>query len=106
VTLNRVSLTAGSVTAPATTLAGTTPTTAIPTPDDGTGGADGGTAVTCHCTNSDEDTVGGAGGSDNGAGNPGTPSLGGVILPRFGGLVDYAAKAAICDLNSNSIGLT
>jgi hypothetical protein len=29
-----------------------------------------------------------------------------VILPRFGGLVDYAAKAASCDLNSNSIGLT
>jgi hypothetical protein len=29
-----------------------------------------------------------------------------LILPRFGGLVDYAANAAICDLNSNSIGLT
>jgi hypothetical protein len=30
----------------------------------------------------------------------------GLILPRFGGLVDYAAKAASWDLNSNSIGLT
>jgi hypothetical protein len=30
----------------------------------------------------------------------------GVIFPRFGGRSDYAANAAICDLNSNSIGLT
>jgi ubiquitin-conjugating enzyme E2 variant len=29
-----------------------------------------------------------------------------VIFPRFGGRSDYAANAAICDLNSNSIGLT
>jgi hypothetical protein len=29
-----------------------------------------------------------------------------MIFPRFGGRSDYAANAAICDLNSNSIGLT
>jgi hypothetical protein len=29
-----------------------------------------------------------------------------LIFPRFGGRSDYAANAAICDLNSNSIGLT
>jgi phosphomannomutase len=31
---------------------------------------------------------------------------GGMILPRFGGQSHYAAIAAVCDLNSNSIGLT
>jgi hypothetical protein len=29
-----------------------------------------------------------------------------VIFPRFGGQSDYAASAAICVFNSNSIGLT
>ena len=29
-----------------------------------------------------------------------------VILPRFRGQSHYAAIAAVCDLNSNSIGLT
>ena len=29
-----------------------------------------------------------------------------VILPRFRGQSHYAASAAVCDLNSNSIGLT
>ena len=29
-----------------------------------------------------------------------------MIFPRFGGRSDYAANAASCDLNSNSIGLT
>jgi hypothetical protein len=29
-----------------------------------------------------------------------------LIFPRFGGRSDYAATAAIWDLNSNSIGLT
>jgi hypothetical protein len=32
--------------------------------------------------------------------------LGALILPRFGGQSHYAAIAAVCDLNSNSIGLT
>ena len=29
-----------------------------------------------------------------------------VIFPRGRGRLDYAARAAICDLNSNSMGLT
>jgi hypothetical protein len=78
VSFARVKLVAASVTAPAVTgLAGATPTTAIPAPENGTDGADGGTAVTCHCANSNADTVGGAGGTDNGPGNAGTPNLGG-----------------------------
>ena len=34
------------------------------------------------------------------------PRRGWLIFPRFGGRSDYAANAASCDLNSNSIGLT
>jgi hypothetical protein len=30
----------------------------------------------------------------------------GLIFPRRGGQGDYAAVALVCDLNSNSIGLT
>jgi hypothetical protein len=32
--------------------------------------------------------------------------VGPLIFPRFGGQVDYAASAAVCAFNSNSMGLT
>jgi hypothetical protein len=77
VTLSHVALTAGSAITSAASLAGATPTTAIPVASNGTNGGTGGAAVTCHCSNSNTDTIGGAGGTANGAGGAGSPNLGG-----------------------------
>ena len=48
--------------------------------------------------------VNGDGYADLIVGAPGTPT--GLIFPRCGGQPDYAARAATCDRNSNSMGLT
>ncbi len=80
VTLTRVSLSAGDAAAMADSLAGTTPTTALPVPSNGSGGDDGGAAVVCNCDNSGAATSGGSGGTDggptSGAGGNGSPDLG------------------------------
>ncbi len=73
VTLERVTFVAGTA---VTGTSGATPTTVLPVANPGTSGANGGGQVTCACSDSGLQSVGGAGGL-NANGNPGLPNLGG-----------------------------
>ncbi len=73
VTLQRVTSVAGTA---VTGTSGATPTTVLPVPTIGTSGSNGGGQVTCACSDSGLQSVGGAGGT-NANGSPGLPNLGG-----------------------------